>query len=93
MRIVGCAGYGAMDGRNHTEGKYVSKVHESVVTTLYKVNGVEMRKTEAHKTIYTILVDGEEWSHVDNLSEAETLFVDFADISKAKLKKLAKLAG
>lgn len=89
-----CEGYGSNKTRHeHGLGVYVHKFVETKVTTLYNINGVEMRETVGGKVKYTIYMDGEEWMRYDDRQTAEECFVDFAGISKAKLRKLAKAAG
>ena len=73
----------------HGDGNYESKAFTATTTTLYNVNGIEMRETVGSKTYYTIFWDGEQMSKIDNRKDAEQVFIDFAGITKAKLKKLS----
>ena len=70
-------------------GKYESKMAVVNTTTLYSINGIEMRENVGGKTYYTIFWDGEQMSKIDNRKDAEQVFIDFAGITKAKLKKLS----
>lgn len=71
-------------------GAYVSKAYTGTTTTLYNVNGVEMRETVDTRTTYKLYLDGEYVNSFSDRKTAEGMFIDFAGITKATLKKLAK---
>lgn len=71
-------------------GMYVGKAYAGTTTTLYNVNGVEMRETVDIRTTYKIYLDGEYMNSFSDRKVAETMFIDFAGITKAALKRLTK---
>lgn len=71
-------------------GAYVSKAYAGTTTTLYNINGVEMRETVDTRTTYQLYLDGEYMNSFTDRKTAEGMFVDFAGITKATLKRLAK---
>lgn len=81
-----------MEERNcvNGAGKYESVAF--VVTTLYSVKGVELRKEGTNAVRYAIVMDGEVFNKYRTLDEAEEMFIDVAGISKKKLAKIKALA-
>ena len=71
-------------------GAYASKAYAGSTTTLYNINGVEMRETVDSRTTYKLYLDGEYVNSFTDRKTAEGMFVDFAGITKATLKRLAK---
>lgn len=71
-------------------GAYVGKAYVGTTTTLYNVNGVEMRETVDARTTYKLYLDGEYMNTFTDRKTAELMFIDFAGITKATLKRLAK---
>lgn len=71
-------------------GLYVGKAYAGTTTTLYNVNGVEMRETVDNRTTYKLYLDGEYMNSFTDRKTAEMMFIDFAGITKATLKRLAK---
>lgn len=82
----------AQEERNcvNGSGKYESVAF--VVTTLYSVKGVELRKEGTNVVRYALMMDGELFNKFDTLDEAEEMFIDVAGISKKKLAKIKALA-
>lgn len=80
-----------MSDRAHTcgNGYYESKPSKTEIVTLYSVNDVEMKQVTDGKVTYQIYMEGDYINTYTDRKTAEMFFIDFAGITKAKLKKLA----
>ena len=76
----------------HGCGKYEQKAYNPIVKVICSINGVTLRTVKSVDTKVEILVDGELFNRYPSVKVAETFFIDFAGISKAKYKKIACLA-
>lgn len=86
------AGY-APDGTNMAHGLYIHKAYEANIVTLCDYNGIRLEMVTDSKTRYRLYMDGELTATYDDRKTAENMFVDFADISKKKLKAILKVAA
>ena len=77
----------------HGEGSYTSRAYSGEIVTLCEWNGVTLTQVTDSKTRYRLYMDGELTATYDDRKTAENMFVDFADISKKKLKAIMKLAA
>ena len=74
-------------------GEYANVPYNPTITTIAKVNGVELRSVERTVgTVYEIRWDDEVLVKYPNLKNAEAFFIDCADITKAKYKKIKAVA-
>ena len=73
-------------------GYYEQKAYNPTIKVICEINGVTLRTVKSIDTKVEILIDGELFNRYPSVKVAETFFVDFADISKAKFKKIACLA-
>lgn len=69
-------------------GVYVGKAYEPTITVLCEVEGMVLRAIKGLSDKYEILWDGELLNRYPNRKTAETFFIDFAGITKAKYNKL-----
>lgn len=69
-------------------GSYVGKA--PTVRDLYRVDDTLLREVTTYKgTVYELVLDDEVYNRFPSLKEATVWFIDFAGITKAKLKKAA----
>ena len=69
-------------------GSYVGKA--PTIRNLYSVDDTLLREVTTYKgTTYELVMDGEVFNRFPSLKDATVLFVDFAGITKAQLKKAA----
>lgn len=76
----------------HGSGAYEQRPYNPTVTTVCEANGFTLRTIESVGVKYEILWDGELLNRYPSLRDAETFFIDFAGITKAKYKKLKRVA-
>ena len=69
-------------------GTYDQKAYNPIIKTVAKINGFELRTIESVGVKYEILWDDEVLNRYPSLKTAETFFIDFAGISKAKYNKI-----
>ena len=69
-------------------GDYTQKAYNPTIKTVAKINGFELRTIESIGVKYEILWDDEVLNRYPSLKTAETFFIDFAGISKAKYNKI-----
>ena len=73
----------------HGAGSYVGKA--PTIETVCEANGMTLKAVRGETvTRYEVICEGELFSRSTNKTEAETLFMDFAGIGKAKFKKLCE---
>ena len=77
---------------SHSGGYYEQRAYNPTIKVICSVNGVTLRTVKSIDTKVEILVDGVLFNRYPSVKVAEAFFIDFADISKAKFKKLACLA-
>ena len=81
--------YGYNEGtRARGCGAYDQKAYNPTIKTVAKINGFELRTIESVGVKYEILWDDEVLNRYPSLKTAETFFIDFAGISKAKYNKI-----
>ena len=73
-------------------GYYEQRAYAPKITTIAEAEGFTLRTIESVGTKYEILWDGEVLNRYPSLKTAETFFMDFAGITKAKYKKIKKVA-
>lgn len=74
-------------------GEYTNIPYNPTITTIAEANGVGLRSVERSVgTVYEIRFDGEVLVKYPNLKNAEAFFIDCADITKAKYKKIKAVA-
>lgn len=74
-------------------GEYTNIPYNPTITTIAEANGVELRSVERTVgTVYEIRFDDEVLVKYPNLKNAEAFFIDCADITKAKYKKIKAVA-
>ncbi len=73
-------------------GYYDQKAYNPIIKTVAKAEGFELRTIESVGIKYEILWDGEVLNRYPNLRTAETFFIDFAGITKAKYNKIKNAA-
>ena len=74
-------------------GEYTNVPYNPTITTIAEANGVELRSVERTVgTVYEIRFDDEVLVKYPNLKNAEAFFIDCADITKAKYKKIKAVA-
>ena len=74
-------------------GEYANVPYNPTITTIAKANGVELRSVERSVgTVYEIRWDDEVLVKYPSLANAEAFFIDCADITKAKYKKIKVVA-
>lgn len=76
----------------HGCGYYEQRAYAPKITTIAEAEGFTLRTIESVGTKYEILWDGEVLNRYPNLKTAETFFMDFAGITKAKYKKIKNAA-
>lgn len=73
--------------------EYTNIPYNPTITTIAEANGVELRSVERSVgTVYEIRFDDEVLVKYPNLKNAEAFFIDCADITKAKYKKIKAVA-
>lgn len=71
-----------------TNGAYIGKA--PIINDLYRVDDTLLREVTTSKgTTYELVLDDEVYNRFPSLKEATVWFIDFAGITKAKLKKVA----
>ena len=76
-----------VDGKVHSCGTMLKE--NNFAKTIASINGVTLKKVDILKKIhFELYVDGELFNKFYNQREAENMFMDCADIGKAKFKKL-----
>lgn len=73
-------------------GYYEQHAYAPKITTIAEAEGFTLRTIESVGTKYEILWDGEVLNRYPSLTTAETFFMDFAGITKAKYKKIKNAA-
>ena len=68
-------------------GHYESKAYKPTIKTICEHDGFVLRTVNDKPEI---LWDGEVVNRYDTIKTAETFFIDFADLTKAKYNKLKK---
>lgn len=88
---IACRNNGDPDFRTSGKGEYTNK--PPVIKVLCFVNDVMLRAVEmSTRTVYEIIYDGDIFSRSSNLREIETMYLDFADITRAKYNKIKAAA-
>ena len=83
--------YYELDSVGHACRKYVQKAYTCETKTLCEVNGFLLRSVKTSvKTKFEILWNGELLNTYPNEKTAISFFIDFAEITKGKYKKLCK---
>lgn len=73
-------------------GHYDQKAYNPTIKVICEANGFVLRTVKSLDVKYEILEDGELINRYPSLKIATQFFVDFADITNAKFKKIACLA-
>ena len=73
-------------------GHYEQKAYAPKITVVAKFEGFMLRTVESIGVKYEIVFDGEVLNRYPNLKTAETFFIDFAGITKAKYNKIKSAA-
>lgn len=73
--------------REHASGKgaYVSKAYVPEVAERYMANGITLQRIGERFDLY---MDGDKLNSFFDRKTAETMFIDFADLTPAKFKKM-----
>ena len=71
------------------DGHYEQKPYNPIITVICSVDDVTLRTVKSVDTKFEILFDGVVMNRYKTLKIAESYFMDFTGISKAKYKKLA----
>lgn len=88
---IACRNNGDLDFRTCGSGEYTNK--PPVVKVLCFINDVMLRAVEmSTRTVYEIVYDGDIFSRSSNLREIEAMYLDFADITRAKYNKIKAAA-
>ena len=76
----------------HGCGHYEQKAYNPIIKTVAEAEGFTLRTIESVGIKYEIVWDGEVLNRYPNLKTAETFFMDFAGITKAKYNKIKNAA-
>ena len=78
------------DHKANGMGNYVQKAYNPNISVICEFQHLVLRIVEAYDTKYQILWEGEVLSTYSNRNTAESYFMDFAGIGKAKFNKMKK---
>ena len=85
--------YNDRDSKVCGDGAYTNVPYNPTITTIAKANGVELRSVERSVgTVYEIRWDNEVLVKYPRLADAETFFIDCANITRNKYKKIKAIA-
>lgn len=69
----------------HGKGEYVSKAYNPEIAESYKANGITLQRIGNRFDLY---MDDDKLNSFFDRKTAETMFMDFADLTPAKFKKM-----
>ena len=75
----------APDGTNMAHGNYISKAYAPEIAECYMANGITLQRIGKRFDLY---MDGDKLNSFFDRKTAETMFMDFADLTPAKFKKM-----
>lgn len=89
---IACRNNGDSSFRTTGCGHYDQKAYNPTIKVICEANGFVLRTVKSLDVKYEILEGGELINRYPSLKIATQFFVDFADITNAKFKKIACLA-
>lgn len=88
---IACRNNGDPDFRTPGMGTYTNK--PPVIKVICFANDVMLRAVEmTSRTVYEIICEGDIFSRSSNLREIESMYLDFAGLTRAKYNKIKAVA-
>ena len=74
----------------HSDGHYNQKAYNPTIKVVCEYEHITLRTVETSKIAYEILWEGEVLNRYSTLKIAESFFMDFTGMTKAKYNKMKK---